>query len=39
LFRQEIELDHRAADMGLGFARTAPDAAIADAAAWFLAQG
>jgi nucleoside-diphosphate-sugar epimerase len=35
LWRQDIHLDHRKADAGLGFARTAPDAGIASAAAWF----
>jgi nucleoside-diphosphate-sugar epimerase len=38
LWRQEIQLDHRNADLGLGFTRMAPDAAIADAASWFVAQ-
>jgi nucleoside-diphosphate-sugar epimerase len=37
LWRQDIQLDHRKADAGLGFARTAPDQAIAHAAAWFKA--
>ncbi|WP_338662372.1 NAD-dependent epimerase/dehydratase family protein [Pararoseomonas sp. SCSIO 73927] len=36
LFGQEITLDHRRADAGLGFPRTPPDRAIAEAAAWFL---
>jgi nucleoside-diphosphate-sugar epimerase len=39
LWQQEIRLDHRRADSALKFARTAPDRAIADAAAWFAAQG
>jgi nucleoside-diphosphate-sugar epimerase len=37
LWRQDIQLDHRKADAELGFARTAPDEAIARAAAWFKA--
>ncbi len=36
LFRQDIQLDHRRADAMLGFARTAPDVALADAARWFV---
>ncbi|MBP0492627.1 NAD-dependent epimerase/dehydratase family protein [Pararoseomonas indoligenes] len=36
LFGQEITLDHRRADAGLGFPRTPPGKAIAEAAAWFL---
>ena len=39
LFRQEIALDHRRADAALGFARTAPAAALAEAAGWFLRAG
>ena len=38
LFRQDIQLDHRRADAGLGFARTDPRVAIADAAQWFIRQ-
>ncbi len=38
LWQQDIQLDHRRADAYLGFARTPPDAAIASAAAWFMAQ-
>jgi nucleoside-diphosphate-sugar epimerase len=37
LWRQDIRLDHRKADAGLGFPRTQPDAAIASAAAWVKA--
>lgn len=37
LWRQDIRLDHRKADAGLGFARTTPDEAIARAATWFKA--
>ena len=34
-WRQDIVLDHQAADRVLGFSRTAPAAAIAAAAEWF----
>jgi nucleoside-diphosphate-sugar epimerase len=37
LWRQDIQLDHHKADAELGFARTAPDEAIARAATWFKA--
>lgn len=36
LFRQDIQLDHRRADAMLGFARSEPGAALADAAHWFI---
>ncbi|MBU8544869.1 MULTISPECIES: NAD-dependent epimerase/dehydratase family protein [Roseomonadaceae] len=39
VFQQDITLDHRRADAGLGFARTPPAAALAAAAAWFNAAG
>ena len=35
LWRQDIVLDHHRADAGLGFTRTDPAQAIAQAAAWF----
>jgi nucleoside-diphosphate-sugar epimerase len=35
LWRQDIQLDHRKADAGLGFVRTAPDEAITRSASWF----
>jgi nucleoside-diphosphate-sugar epimerase len=35
LWRQDIQLDHRKADAGLGFVRTAPDEAISRSARWF----
>lgn len=35
LWRQEITLDHRRADAALGFFRTPPERAIAEAAEWF----
>ena len=38
LWRQDIQLDHRKADAGLGFARTPPQAALASAAAWFTTR-
>jgi nucleoside-diphosphate-sugar epimerase len=34
LFQQDIVLDHRQADAGLGFRRTPPAEALAEAAAW-----
>lgn len=39
VFGQEITLDHRRADAELAFARQAPEAALAEAAGWFLRQG
>lgn len=39
VFGQEITLDHRQADTALGFARQPPEAALAEAASWFLRQG
>ncbi|MDB5368650.1 MAG: dependent epimerase/dehydratase family protein [Roseomonas sp.] len=39
LFRQDIVLDHRRADAELGFKRTPPAIALAEAAAWFLKAG
>ncbi|WP_376094300.1 hypothetical protein ACE7GA_00850 [Roseomonas sp. CCTCC AB2023176] len=39
LFAQEIVLDHRRADAGLGFARTPPAEALREAAGWFLRAG
>lgn len=36
LFGHNVALDHRKADQGLGFARTAPDIAMAAAASWFV---
>jgi nucleoside-diphosphate-sugar epimerase len=38
LWQQDIRLDHRRADAVLGFPRTRPPRAIADAAEWFRAQ-
>jgi nucleoside-diphosphate-sugar epimerase len=38
LWRQEIVLDHRAADRDLGFVRTPKDVALAAAAAWFRTE-
>lgn len=38
LFGQETTLDHRRADAELGFARQPPQAALAEAAGWFLSQ-
>jgi nucleoside-diphosphate-sugar epimerase len=35
LWRQDIQLDHRKADVGLAFLRTAPDEAISRSARWF----
>jgi nucleoside-diphosphate-sugar epimerase len=39
LWRQDIQLDHRNTDAGLGFPRTPPEQAIAGAATWFRGQG
>ena len=39
LWRQDIQLDHRKADAGLGFSRTAPEQALSRAASWFSAAG
>jgi nucleoside-diphosphate-sugar epimerase len=39
LWRQDIRLDHRKADIGLAFPRTPPDRALADAAAWVRGRG
>ena len=39
LFQQDITLDHRRADAVLGFPRTPPAQAIAEAARWFLRAG
>jgi len=36
LFQQDIVLDHRQADAGLGFRRTPPAEALADAASWAM---
>jgi nucleoside-diphosphate-sugar epimerase len=35
LWQQDIQLDHRKADSRLGFPRTPPEQALANAAAWF----
>lgn len=39
VFAQDITLDHRQADAALGFARQPPEAALTEAARWFLRQG